>query len=355
MNLIVDGRRYRNFLSASVTSGMNTLARTFEFQASTKGFNGVPFRAGQACTVKIDDETLMTGYIEKIDFTTDEEGNTYTLQGRDLLGDLVDSNLPELSDLGLTVKSTCQRVLSYLGIDVEVIDEASAPGDPVLPFDDYDVVSPEASDTAFEFLRSVAVRRQVLLSSDEFANLILTRGLGSRINQRLVNRVDGIGNNLTKCQYTVDHSQRFFKYQTDSQLNISAKGTGDALNDAIAYVRSTVEDKEIRTTRRRSVSSENSYSENSAKQRATWERNIARTHSRVYNVTIPSHRDQDGLLFKSNTAPIVEDEFAGIANRMLISNVKYILDANGRSTELSLVEERAFRLELEDAEGFSAG
>ena len=49
----------------------------------------------------------------------------------------------------------------------------------------------------------------------------------------------------------------------------------------------------------------------------------------------------------------VEDEFAGISGRMLVTGVKYLLDQDkGRTSVLSLTEPGAFRILAEESDGF---
>lgn len=354
MNLVVNGNRYSGFLSARVNTQMDALSRNFSFRASTQGIEDVPFRPGQRCDIEIGGERIFRGYIEKISMKTNRDGNEYRIEGRDLLADLIDSNIPELDDIGLTVKTIARRVVNYLGIPVAVIDRANTGARPFE--DEYDIVAPEPSDTAFGFLQQSAMRRQVLMHSDGDSNLILTRGIGTSLNTRLVNRRDGVGNNLVGAEYTVDHSQRFGRYETESQINVAAVGStgGFSTPDEIANTRAFVRDSTsgMRTSRRKNVSSESSYPEGDGLDRARWEMNVSRSRSRLYKATLPSHRDEDGALWRINTAPVVIDEFSGINSRMLISGVTYILDESGSTTELTLTNRDAFSLALNDPEGF---
>lgn len=355
MNLVIDGRSYTGFLSAEVESRMDALARRFKFVASTRtGTNDMPFRPGQTCQVLIDGERVLNGFIERIEFRTDQEGNTYTISGRDRMADVMDSNLPGLDDVGLTVKQACQRVLSFLGVRAGVIDLANTGA---RPFEDsLDIVAPEPTDTAFDFLSSVAKRRQVLLTSDGDANLVITQGIGLRVDQRLVNRADGVGNNLVAAEFIVDHSLRFGTYIVESQLNVAAIGQsgGSASAREIAGVEATLADPDgIRASRVRSVTSESSYPPGDSRSRATWECNTARARSRQYVATVPSHRDRNGELWRPNTAPYVEDDFAGIKRRMLISGVKYIEDETGHTSILTMTESGAFQVLAEEDDGFT--
>lgn len=356
MNIVIGRNVYSNFISASVTTAMDTLARSFSFVAATGG-GAIPFQAGQTCDILVDDERVLRGFIEKLSFTTDENGTTYTVEGRDLMADVMDSNLPELEDLGFTVAAIARRVLSYLGVNAGVIDLANTAA---RPFEDaYDIVSPEASDTAFEFLERVALRRQVLLTSDGDGNMVLTRGIGTLVDQKLINRIDGKGNNMVGVDFATDHSQRFGRYETESQGNVAAIGSsgGNASPSEIVDGRAFVLDQQagMRTSRRRNVSNESSYPEGDGLDRARWERSLARARSHRYTAKVPSHRDGAGQLWAPNTAISVEDEFYGIQARMLVAGVTYTLDEEGRTSVITLTDRNAFKLQLEDTEGYDNG
>lgn len=354
MNIVVEGVRYSNFLSAEVESRMDALARRFSFTASTlKGATDLPFRPGQTCEILVDGDRVMTGFIERIESRTDSTGNSYVISGRDKMADVMDSNLPGFADTGPTLKKVCENVLAYLGIKSKVIDQAST-GD--RPFEaQLDIVAPEPTDSAFDFLTSVAKRRNALLTSDGEGNLVITRGLGVPTSQRLVNRVDGVGNNLVEAEFVVDHSQRFGLYVSESQLNVAAIGSGGgtARADQIAGSKSTFKDPDgIRRSRIRSITSESSYPPSDERNRAVWECNVARARSREYTATVPSWRDQNGVLWEANTAPIVEDEFAGINTRMLVTGVRFSLNEEGRTTVLTLTDRDAFKVLAEESSGY---
>lgn len=343
MNIVVDGKRYTNFVSAEVTASMDAFARSFSFVAATReGVKDMPFRPGQACEILVDDEKILTGFIERIEYTTDTKGNTYTISGRDKMGDLLDSNLPGLSDAGPTVKATCEKVLKFLGIDARVIDET---GEGVKPFESqYDVIAPDASDTAFDFLVSVARRRQVMLTSNGDGDLVIVRGVGNSIDQSIVNRASGEGNNLERVTFIVDHTKRFGSYVVEGQMNLSAiDGTADA--DSISGSSFRVRDPDgIRSSRVKSISSEGTFSPTYSRDLARWECNVARARSRQYVATVVGFRDRNGLLWRQNTAPIVIDDFAGINSRMLVFGTQYILDDRGQTTILAITDRDAFRV-----------
>lgn len=360
MKVVIGGREFQNFTGGRVSSAMNAMSRDFTLDATTRGVGDVPFRKGQTVQISIEDSEgefvrVLNGFVESISMQGSGEDVSYSLTGRDLIGDLVDSNLDGVTDVGQTVKYTCESILKFLGIKVKVIDLAGTSARPFEPA--LDIVAPDPSDTGGEFLMSVAQRRQALLMSDGDANLLITEGIGRRTKGMISNHLDGHDNNLLTWSYTTDNSRRFGIYTTEAQSNIAAiplLGSAPEPKELVAVSRD-FRDPAIRTTRRRSITSESSYPSGDAIQRARWEANLSRTEGTQYSVVVNGFLDQDGNVWEVNTAPLVHDEFAGIEGRMLIQSVTWAFSGDGETTSIGLTEVGAFqtKLQLASAEELS--
>lgn len=355
MRVVVDGVEFEGFSRVEVTASLRQLARTFSFTAETDGVGDIPFRKGQSVRVDVAGDPVFSGFVERLSLTFNNDGREYTVSGRDRMADVVDSNLDEMGDTGLTVRNVAETVLRFLGVDARVVDLAETDDRPFESF--FDVVAPEPTDTAFQFLADVASRRQVLLTSDGLGNLVITQGIGMRVPSRIVHRVDGRGNNVEEVEFASDDSKRFGFYVTASQFNLAASSSGGvgASPREIANSATGFRDPAIRASRRRSVASESSYGQDDALARARWEANLSRVEGITYRVTLPGFADDQGNRWELNTAPEVEDEFSGIAARMLVWAVSYTLDERGETTRLDLTEPGAFQTELATLDGVDLG
>lgn len=338
MRIEVDGRRYAHFVSASVEVSIESLARRFQFSAVTRGIGDIPFRPGQPCRVWVDDDPVLTGFVEKIELSLDPgaEDVTYTVSGRDRLADVVDSNVDGLGDFRSSVASAARAVLRFLDVDARVVDRSNSAGRTLGSAGE--VLAPDPSETAAEFLWGLASRRQVLLSSDGEGNLVVANGDPTPLSTRLVHRVDGVGNNLVGVRFESDHSRRFGVYRVVTQQNVAESSFLD-IDIEPAEVATTVaehRDARVRRTRRRTLAGDAHYAPGDAKARARWEANLARAEGLTYEVTVPTWRDDAGALWAVNTAPVVEDEFAGIAARMTIAALVFEDSEEGPSTRLTL-------------------
>lgn len=344
MNIVVDGQRYENFLNAQVKAKMGSLAREFSFTAATRGFGDVPFYAGQACEIFDEDDRLLSGFIEKLSLKSSGKGHVYTISGRDKMADIIDSNLPRVNNLRAPLPTICQFVIDFLGIDATVVDEIDSASRPFRV-----VIAPDPEDTAGEFLTTLARRKRTLLQSDGDGNLVVTDGIGTDSDARLVNRKSGIGNNLLSASLEIDHSQRFGRYSTELQINM-ASGTNAGLNtppDQIVAQRYFISDPQIRQSRFRTTAADYNLGSDEGLDRPKWEIGLNRAESIKYKVELPGFRDFDGLLWKLNTAPTIIDEFNAILDvKMLIAEIEYSFDGEGKTTRLTLTDRDAFKAEL---------
>lgn len=344
MRIEIDGQRYDHFLGGWVEVSIQNLSRRFQFTAATRGVGDIPFRPGQSAVIWIDEDRLLTGWIERIDITADPgaEEITYTIAGRDKIADLVDSNIDGLSDFSSTIARAADAVLRFLGVDSRVVDLSDSASRPFSGA--AELAKPDPSETAADFLWGVASRRQILLSSDGDGNLLLLNGDPEPIETRLTNRVDGEGNNLVGFRFASDHSKRFRTYHVVSQPNVAEMSFFEIDLDApaVSSVSASFQDARIRRSRRRTIAGESSYSIADARSRARWDANLARASGLTYMAALARWRDDDGALWRVNTAPIVEDEFAGISSRMLITDVRFQLDETGPLATLILRRRDAY-------------
>lgn len=348
MNIVVvlkGGKRiqYDHFLSARVSAKMGQLTRTFEFLAATRGVEDIPFFAGQRVEIFDNDDKLFTGWIEKLSVGTSGKGHTYKISGRDLMADVIDSNLARITDLQMPLPDICRKVLSFLGIPAKVIDLADTQSRPFKT-----VHAPDTDDTAGDFLTAAARRKRVLLQSDADGNMVITQGIGLRVDTELINRKDGVGNNMLSATFSIDHTQRFGRYITKIQRLAAANetfGKNTAPKDLVD-AGFTAEDPEIRRSRFKTTARDVNLGADETNQRPAWERGMRIARAIRYMVTVPGFRNHEGKLWELNTAPTVIDEFAGIKTRMLVSEIEYILGPEGRTTNLVLTDTRAFSAEL---------
>lgn len=90
---------YTYWTSISITSELNTLARSFSIGVTAKLPNATlptKFNVGDPIQVYIDDDLVLSGYIDATPISYDANSVTATISGRSKTEDIVDCNpLPE--------------------------------------------------------------------------------------------------------------------------------------------------------------------------------------------------------------------------------------------------------------------
>lgn len=350
MKLEINGIEYTNFKNASAEIRLDALSNTFSFELVTTQNTPLPFRGGETCRVIVDDEPVVTGFIEVISGSHDGGSHVINVQGRDKTGDLLDSTTDAISDIKapISLAGVIQRVLDDVGVNLGIIDEVN----PALFNAKEDIGSIDAGDSAFETLEKLARKRQVFLTSNGDGDIVISKTPGGDSGGYLQNIIGADDNNILAASFSYDTTGRFNQYKTSSSLSPLALATaGTTANKSVVNQSGIITDAEIRAGRQLVLVAETSASDDQNKNRATWEAAIRKARGRVYSCTVQGYKpDPDGnFLWNVNELVRVVDEFADIQAQMLINSVAFGYDLNrGRTTTLSMVEANAYQLTLDE-------
>lgn len=350
MRLEVNGIEYSNFTSASCELRLDSLSNTFSFEAVAPGGQALPFKGGEACKVIVDGETVLTGFIEVVSVNYDAGNHTINVSGRDKTADLLDSTIDDIDDIrgeGLTLKILIEKVISQLGLDIEVIDEVNP--DPFNPAED--IASPEPGDNAFSFIEKYARKRQVLLTSNADGNIVIATNSGETADGAVQHIIGANDNNVMTSNFSFDTTGRYNAYKMASGLNpVALNQAGDTDLASLVNQSGGVFDSEIRAGRQLILISESPFSDGNCVKRANWEADIRKARGLIYSATVPGFRvnGNEGDLWTINKLYQIVDDFIGKIEPMLSNSVRFTFDAdNGRNTELGFVGEKAYTLLLE--------
>ena len=348
IELQVEGKRYTQFSSAVVGLRLDALSNTFDFQATSQDGNPLPFVGGESCKVIVDGEPVLSGFIEIVEVDYASDFHNISISGRDKTGDLLDSTLDSISDINapITMKQLVERIISELGLDIEVIDNANPE-----PFNQAeDIASPEPGQNAFSFLEQYSRKRQVLLSSNGDGNIVITKSSGEFVNSPLRHKIGSDENNIISGSVSYDTTGRYNLYKFTSALNpIALNFAGVVPISDVVDQKGQINDSGVRAGRQLILISEEAFSDSQNESRARWEANIRKSRGRVYSVVVDGFRGLAGSLWGTNTVVSVVDEFSGIDANMLINSVTFAdnLDSGGTTT-IGLVDRNAYTLSLEE-------
>lgn len=355
--LEVNGVRYMGFTEISVSQDFKNLSGEFSFQGTLREDGDVPIKNGDACRVYVEGESVINGYVEKLDVDYDDQSHTIRIGGRDRTCDIIDSTLQGGIEFkgGVTLEQVVRKVLDSLNMqNIKVISTAEYE-----PFTANDITNAAIGDKAFAFIEKYCRKRQVMATNDGSGNLLLARGSTDEINTQLIHAVNGdkSQNNIWKASLKADFTKRFNTYIVYSQCNNSADNTP---NDKAFGINSPTSknltnrqgkavDNEIRPSRIHAFTAETTSDFATLEERAKWEANIRRAESLVYEVKLQGYKaTKDDKVWRPNFLVRVYDEFSDIDTSLLIKKVTYSLSVDqGSTTTLELVSSDAFTLEAE--------
>ncbi|KAB7624316.1 phage baseplate assembly protein [Alkalilimnicola sp. S0819] len=336
VRLFVGGQVYGGWTTVRVARSIEQLAGTFELQVTDRWAGQDvrrPIRNGEACTVEVDGERVITGYVDDVAPEFGPDGRRLSVRGRGRTADLVDCAAIHAS--GQWVNADLMRVARDIcapfGLNVrKAADIGEAFGNEAAKIDE--------GETAFDFLDRLARMRAVLLTSDAQGDLVITRTGTGRAPAALIE-----GENLISARAQYSWRDRYSRYIVKGQdkggdfvsPEQAAHALGEAVDSAIGRYRPTL------------VRAEDRVNTASAGRRARFERDLAIARSTRVTVTV---RDWSagGELWQPNTLAEIRSPMLGLDTTWLIVGVGFMQsDREGTRTELSLAPPAAFDLQAE--------
>ncbi|AVI67213.1 phage tail protein [Shewanella sp. WE21] len=338
------GQIYEGWTKVSVTrsldamSGAFDLELTWKYQGSEQQYKKFiePIKQGQACTVDIGGERVITGYVDDWVPSYDESTVTISVSGRDKTADLVDCSIdyPSGQFTSQTITKIAEVVCKPFGIKVIVNTNVGEP---------FQRIQIEQGETPHELLSRLAKQRGVLLTSDTFGNLVITRASKVKAGVSLI-----LGENVKAARGRFSWRQRYSNFTIKAAGAAFGKDWDPAALTSVGGIKADVKDNEIGRYRPLIIVNEEITTAEGAARRGQWERqrSIGKSNTAEYTVTgwrIP----QTGKLWNINTLVPVIDEIMGLDEEMLIASIMFSEDDAGRLAVISVVRPEAMDIPAE--------
>ncbi len=285
--LEVNNIPFTGFKSMTVTRSIDTGTGTFGFVTTPGQDDMFPIDVEQKCIVKLEDQAVLTGFIEQRRIGNTNDANPFNISGRGRINDIIDSNVVGVLTFtgGISLKEIATRIIANVQADlkpserIQVIDGSGG----IDNFDESEIEALTVETKAFAFIEKLAKKRQVLLTTDGKGDLILTRGLGRIIKTHLIS-IKGDPdnkNNILASAVDKNHSQRFHRYIVKSQDNFAADSApGTSTTGELATNREGESiDNAIRRSRTLVINAESASDDFTSEQRAIWKQNFLRANS----------------------------------------------------------------------------
>lgn len=331
VTLAIDGENFSGWKSISIRRGIEQISGTFELGITDRWAGQSkpwPIRPGGSCTVSIDGELVITGYVDAVFPQFDATQHGITVIGRDKTGDLVDCSAihgsGEWRDRRLI--NIARDLAKPFGVEVFEDVEAGSVSKKW---------SIQEGETVFEALDRAARMRGVLLVVDAKGNLHITRAGSERVSTSLdqgQNVKAGTGN----FRFDDRYSEYICKGQ-DIGSNFSTAGQNASPKPGVAN------DKEVRRYRPLIVIAEEFANAGKLGTRALWEAAVRLGRSIRPMITVQGWRHASGL-WVPNRLVRCNLPFFNIKDDMLIVSVEYLLNEGGTVCNLELCRREAFKL-----------
>lgn len=342
ISVLVKGNVYTGWKGLACTRSIESPAGSFSVQVSD--VDPWPIAPGDECTVKLDGEQVIKGYVDKVDVDIAPDSHTYTVSGRDKSADMVDCSVDsKTSELkGQTIKQIAETIAKPFGVSV------SADGDIGAALPRFSI---QPGDTAWATVERAARMRGVLVLSDSNGGIVLTKPKKQKVDVTLKQ-----GENILSASVSFDDSERYSKYIVRGQspgtvANIFAEpgeSSAKQVAQATAQVGAKFSDDGVKRNRPMIVVAESNVDALTSKQRAKWEATVRAARALQLSVKVHGWKKGNGGLWKVNELVPCDIPLLRIKDDLLVSEVSFNCSIDdGTTTTLTLTRPDAYAVEPE--------
>ena len=331
VELLVNGLRYGGWTDVEVkrsmeaVSGAFTVGLTERWAGQDRPWVILP---GSECTIYVDGELMITGYVDALDVSFDAGSHNVTVKGRDKTADMVDCSAVHTPDqwTNIGLDKLARILASPFGVPVTIEADVGAA---------FPSVKLDHGETAYEALERHARQRAALLLPDRRGGLVVTTPGARRAAVKLEQGV-----NVLSASGGLDFSSRFSDYIVKGQT----VGSDDWDAEAAAHVTASDSDNRISRYRPLIVQAEALQDNGSAKKRAVWEKNVRKGRSAKATVTVQGWRQSPGgPIWDINMIVRATLPWLQINGDMMVSSVSFKKSERGTVTELEIASPEALQ------------
>lgn len=342
ISLLVRGYRYEFWEKLTVSKGIEALADSFSVEVSDKWANisaVAPMRSGDAIQIQIDDELVLTGFIDKLSPAFSATSHTIKITGRSMAADLVDCSIANQDDPTKGVDEL-NNVLVSRAIQLIALPFGIGVFDKVGDTTKIKKFKTQPGERGYEAISRLAAEIGVIVVSRPDGGIEIQRTGSIKSSTILLQDPGNQNSNIKSGSSDFDDSQRFSDYTVKSQTGAVANTTEANLS---TKVQGTAKDEGVGRFRPLILIAENSSDTDQARKRAEWEAASRAGEALTASVQVVGWRNGDGLLWVPNTLIRVESVFLYLDAEMLITEVLFSKTVEGgTTTTLTLKRPDAF-------------
>lgn len=330
--LKVGGRSFEGWTDVLVGRSLSNVTGTFSLSVSNRfidPFYGGELTLGKTCSIEINSQTILNGYIDDINIGYSGDGHNIEITGRDKTCDLVDCYLSPKQYNNQTISSLIKKICDVYGITINYDTGIRS----VLDIKANNKISIFGrSETAYTKISELCKQVGVMATSYGDGRLVLTR---SGLNGRSTDSLRSVFN-VYACATQFSNKDRFSEYNVYGQ----AGNHQDTESVDSTAVKNTVPILDKVITRKRVFNREMDNADvASCNNWARFEKSFRAGMSRKINYTVVEWTQSDGSVWGINKKVLVDDKTLGISRDMLINDVEFSFSPSGGTlTKIGVVD-----------------
>ena len=270
----------------------------------------------------------MTGFVDRVAPRHGPRMHSISVSGRSKTQDLVDCSItgPRFFR-DRTILQISQKLAGEYGITVELQE---------VRLGKIAVFQAQAGETPYEAIERLARSQGLLVTDNQFGELVLTEAASLKSTDALV-----VGKNVISGGGSYDASDRY------SQIIVRGQVFGDDSNYGRSLFGANQDELDSEVARRRAliVDLESIGNRGSIQDRARWEIATRAGKSATFSYTVRGWRQSDGSLWTPNQLVDVDDSLIGLDTELLIVERTFSLDEQGgQITTMQLGPPDGYRL-----------
>jgi len=338
--LFIKGQKYTGWQTVQITKNLQAVSAGFSLSVSENANRktpsefilSIPVYPGDACAIELNDQRIMTGYVDKVSPSFDSSQHGLSISGRDKTGDLVDCSI--INTPGEFNQLTLDRIVAILckpfGIAVKVETDV---GEPI------EVFSIQPGESVWEAIERAMRLRGVLIVSDGDGDVVIVQGNSKQEKNKRAATALIQGENILSASAEFNHSDRFSLYKVQA----TAPWSDDLPAELANAIEGEAKDKALLRYRPKIIKAEAAGSTAQAQSRAQWEAVVRAGRSGTYQITTPGWTQVNGELWSVNTRVPVKSKGLSIEGDLLITGVTFSKNnQTGTTTQLTLMRPDAF-------------
>lgn len=329
VTLTVNGTKHEGWKTVRINRGVEQISGAFSLEVTERWPKQPEKREipeGARCTVAIDGEVVITGYVDDVEVSYDQETHSVRVSGRDATGDLVDCSAihkpGEWHDR--TLEQIAADICAPFGVKLRTeVNTGKA-------FADFTL---QKGETAFEAIQRMCRARGVLAMADGRGALVICRS-GT---QRFGKLVEGKGGNIKNAEAKRSWRDRFSEYRVTGQ----APGTEWGTPGEAAGVSAIARDHGVTRYRPMLIVADLAEGVSFADQ-ANWHARTREAKSKPATFTVQGWAFKGGLWHPNRLVPVHAPVAKVVGDRLIASIDQTLTEKEGELTKISLVGAGAF-------------